>query len=165
MGIEGKMAMTNIHLVVLGKLKEKYWQEAEAEYTKRLKPWAKINIHELKEEQFTEKSSPEIIKKKEAEKIMTVLEKIKDAYIIVMDEHGKQFSSTQFADHVNQLHHFHHLIFVIGGPLGLDESILRLARTKLSLSSMTFTHQMARIFLMEQIYRAFMINQNRNYHY
>ena len=153
--------MMHIDLICLGKLKEKFWREAETEYLKRLSAFAKINIHELKEESFSEKDSAEIIKKKEAEKILSVLKK-QDGLIIVLDEHEKQFSSIAFA---GQIKPAGKLTFIIGGPLGLDESILKTANLKLSLSSMTFTHQMARVFLWEQIYRAMMINNNRKYHY
>ncbi|MBI2037462.1 MAG: 23S rRNA (pseudouridine(1915)-N(3))-methyltransferase RlmH [Candidatus Magasanikbacteria bacterium] len=159
--------MLHIDLIVLGKLKEAFWQEAEAEYLKRLKPWAKIIIHQLREESFSEKDNIENIKQKEAEKILAALDKIKDAHVIALDEHGKNFSSIDFAKQINQLtnQQINNLTFIIGGPLGLHESILKLAKLKLSLSSMTFTHQMARVFLWEQIYRAMMINTGRNYHY
>ena len=159
--------MLHLNLIVLGKLKETYWQEAEAEYLKRLQNWAKINIYELREESFSEKDKPEQIKQKEVEKIITTLHKIKDGFVIVLDEHGKSFSSIKFADQLNQLSNqqINQLTFVLGGPLGLDESILKIANLKLSLSSMTFTHQMARVFLWEQIYRAMTINNSRNYHY
>ncbi len=159
--------MLHLNLIVLGKLKEKYWQEAEAEYLKRLQTWAKITIYELREESFSDKDKPESIKQKEAEKIIATLNKIKDNFVIVLDEHGKSFSSTQFANQLNQLSNqqFNSFTFIVGGPLGLDESILKLANLKLSLSSMTFTHQMARVFLWEQIYRAMTINNGRNYHY
>lgn len=159
--------MLHLNLIVLGKLKEKFWQEAEAEYLKRLQTWAKVNTYELREESFSDKDKPENIKQKEAEKIINTLNKIKDNFVIVLDEHGKSFSSTKFADQLNQLSNqqFNSFTFIIGGPLGLDESILKLANIKLSLSSMTFTHQMARVFLWEQIYRAMTINNGRNYHY
>lgn len=157
--------MLHINLIVLGKLKENYWQAAEAEYLKRLSSWAKIVIHELKEESFSEKDTPEIIKQKEAAKINSALAKIKDAHVIVLDEHGQNFSSKQFANHFNHLQQFHHLVFIIGGPLGLHESILKKANLKLSLSSLTFTHQMARVFLLEQIYRVSAINSGKKYHY
>ncbi len=157
--------MLHIDLIVLGKLKETFWQEAEAEYLKRLKPWAKITIHELKEESFSDKDNIENIKQKEAEKIMNSLNKIKNAHIVVLDEHGKNFSSKEFAVTLQGLEQFHQLVFIIGGPLGLHESVLKLARLKLSLSTFTFTHQMARVFLWEQIYRAMMISAGRNYHY
>lgn len=152
----------NLHLICLGKLKEGYWREAEAEYLKRLSPYYKITIHELKEESFSEKDSPEKIKQKEAEKIITVLEKIKAENVIVLDEHGKQYSSIEFS---NLLSPLTDLVFIIGGPLGLDEKILKLSKDKVSLSKLTFTHQMARVFLFEQIYRAKMIAVSKKYHY
>ncbi len=161
--------MIHINLIVLGKLKEIFWQEAEAEYLKRLQPWAKITIHELREESFSEKNNPEQIKQKEAEKILDQLKKfsLEQSHLIVLDEHGKQFSSINFSRQLDQLssQQTNDFTFIIGGPLGLDQSILKLAKLKLSLSSMTFTHQMARVFLWEQIYRAMMINNGRNYHY
>ena len=156
--------MLHIHLITLGKLKETYWQEAETEYLKRLKPYTKIIIHELLEESFSEKDKPEIIKQKEAEKIKNELAKISDGYIVTLDEHGKQFSSVDFAQKLSSTNS-NNLICIIGGPLGLHESILKLAQQRLSLSQMTFTHQMIRTFLLEQIYRAQMINTGRRYHY
>ncbi len=159
--------MKNIHIITLGKLKETYWREAEQEYLKRLKPYAKIIIHELREEAFDEKSNPATIKQKEAEKIKIEIKKIKDSYIIALDERGKQFSSVEFAKQLNNraIEQPNNLIFIIGGPLGLDKSILDLASLTLSLSPLTFTHQMTRVFLLEQIYRAQMILNNRKYHY
>ncbi|MFH2018403.1 MAG: 23S rRNA (pseudouridine(1915)-N(3))-methyltransferase RlmH [bacterium] len=159
--------MTNIHLIVLGKLKESYWREAETEYLKRLSPFADIQIHELREESFDEKTKPELVKEKEAKKIITELEKIKDKYIIALDETGKQFSSLELATQIKSpaFQQFNNLIFIIGGPLGLDETVVKQANLKLSLSKMTFTHQMIRVFLLEQIYRSMMINTNRTYHF
>lgn len=158
--------MQKVHIITLGKLKETYWQEAEAEYLKRLKPYFKIQIHELREESFSEKDKSETIKQKEAEKIKAILVKIKDASVVVLDEHGKSFSSVQFAEQIKIIAAGQtNTVFIIGGPLGLDESILKLANLKLSLSALTFTHQMARVFLLEQIYRAAMISAGRKYHY
>jgi 23S rRNA (pseudouridine1915-N3)-methyltransferase len=159
--------MITLDIIALGKLKETYWRAAEAEYLKRLKPYFKIEIRELKEESFTEKDRPEIIRQKESKKIKAFLAKIKDALIIILDEHGKAFTSVQFAQQLKNITtgQTNNIVFIIGGPLGLDESILNLANLKLSLSSLTFTHQMARIFLLEQIYRAAMINAGRKYHY
>jgi|SRR3989344_901649 len=159
--------MLHIHLITLGKLKESYWREAEAEYLKRLQPYAKIFVHELKEESFTEKDTPEIIKQREAEKIKSELSKIKDTYIIALDEHGKQFSSVKLAQQLNNetMQQSNTITFILGGPLGLDKTILSLSPFTLSLSPLTFTHQMARIILLEQVYRAMMIQGNRKYHY
>ncbi len=170
--------MLHINLIVLGKLKEKYWQESEAEYFKRLSAWAKVSIHEIKEESFNEKDPVEFIKQKEAEKITRALAKFlprtgsrlgvgTDSYIIALDEHGQQFSSVDFAKKINRLaaEQDGNITFIIGGPLGLDESILKMAKLKLSLSAMTFTHQMARVFLSEQLYRAMTIILGKKYHY
>lgn len=159
--------MIHVHLIILGKLKEKFWQEAEAEYLKRLQPWAKITIHELKEESFSEKDNIEQIKQKEADKILNAIQKIKDSYLIVLDEHGKQFSSVNLAQQFKQIsdNNINNLTFILGGPLGLHESILKQANLKLSLSALTFTHQMARVFLWEQIYRAMTITNGKKYHY
>lgn len=161
-----KIVMIHIHLIILGRLKEKFWQEAEAEYLKRLQPWAKITIHELKEESFSEKDNTEQIKQKEADKILAAIHKIKGSYTIVLDEHGKQFSSINLARQLKQVSDTTgNLTFILGGPLGLHESILKRANLKLSLSTLTFTHQMARIFLWEQIYRAMTIINGKKYHY
>jgi 23S rRNA (pseudouridine1915-N3)-methyltransferase len=150
----------------LGKLKEQYWQEAEAEYVKRLQPFAKIVVHELKEESFTEKDPVEVVRLKEAVKISAELEKIKDCYIVALEEKGKQYGSIDFA---NRLAHWNEIansiVFIIGGPLGLDRSLVMKAQTTLSLSPLTFTHQMTRVIFLEQVYRAYMINQGRKYHY
>jgi 23S rRNA (pseudouridine1915-N3)-methyltransferase len=158
--------MLSIHIVTLGRLKETYWQEAEREYLKRLTPYAKVIIHESREESFFEKTNNELVKQKEAEKIKNVLLKIRNAYVVILDEKGKQFSSVQFAEEIGeQQENFQTFIFVIGGPLGLESSIAKMGNQVLSLSSLTFTHQMARIFLLEQLYRSFMILGNRKYHY
>lgn len=159
--------MLHLKLICLGKLKESFWKEAEAEYLKRLQAFAKVEVIELKEESFDEKNSAEIIKIKEAEKIKSALNKIKDAFVVVLDEHGKQFSSVAFSKHLFELagRGNGEFVFIIGGPLGLDDSILKIANLKLSFSSFTFTHQMIRVFLFEQIYRAMMIEAGRQYHY
>lgn len=159
--------MLHLHLITLGSLKETYWREATLEYTKRLKPWASITIHEIKEEPFSEKNNPELIKKKEAEKIKTELKKIPDSYIIALDEHGKQFSSQALASELSKItmHESSTLVFIIGGPQGLDETIVKNARLTWSLSAATLPHQMVRVVLLEALYRAMMIQNNRPYHY
>lgn len=155
--------MLRITLICLGKLKEAYWRSAEAEYLKRLSPFAKIEIKELKEESFDEKSDRKKIREKEAGKIIAALPK-GESFIVVLDEHGHQLSSADLAGSIKDSEITSPTTFIIGGPLGLDESILKLATLKLSLSSFTFTHQMARVILLEQIYRAMMIAGGRKYH-
>ena len=157
-------AMPKLTIITLGKLKEAYWQEAEKEYLKRLSAFTKLEIIELKEESFKENDSPTAIKKKEAEKILKHISK--DDFIIALDAHGASYSSEEFSTQLTQWStSSQNIIFVIGGPLGLDDTILQRASAKLSFSRMTFTHQMVRIFLLEQIYRAYMIANKRKYHY
>lgn len=159
--------MVNIYIICLGKLKEKYWVEAETEYLKRLSAFAKIKITELKEESFDAKNTADFIKTKEADKLKIVLEKHQGAYMVALDERGKQFSSVDFSKKISDItiRGISDIVFVIGGPLGLHESVLKMAQLKLSFSSFTFTHQMMRVFLLEQIYRGFMIINGRGYHY
>ncbi len=159
-----KYPMLNIHLITIGKLKESYWREAEAEYLKRLKPYAKIRLTELTEEPFRDGSDRDKIKAKEADKIKKHLSD--RAIIIAMHEQGKQFSSTELAEFLNNKStHGDELTFVIGGSLGLHESILELAQYQLSLSPLTFPHQLARVILCEQLYRSATILQKKTYHY
>jgi len=159
--------MLHLHIIALGKLKELFWQQAEAEYLKRLQPWTKIAIHEIREESFSEKDNPNTTKQKEAVKILDTLHKIKERYVITLDEHGKQFSSITLAKQIETISHnnFNNIVFILGGPLGLDETVLKQSALTLSLSSLTFTHQMARIFLLEQIYRSMTISNGKKYHY
>lgn len=153
-----------INIIVVGKFKEKYWEEAEKEYLKRLSAWFKINILELKEEAFSEKDDKNKIKQKEAQNILAKIPK--NSFVIVLDENGTEFTSENFSEKLKTwLETENNLTFILGGPLGLHESILKKANFKVALSQMTFTHQMARVFLLEQIYRGQMINQNRKYHY
>jgi len=154
--------MPHINIITLGKLKEKYWRDAEAEYLKRLSPYYKINIHEIREESFDEKSDKEKIKLTETEKILTVLKKIKAENVIILDQRGKKYSSVEFSTFIMPIPN---LVFVIGGPLGLHQTILTQAKHKISFSDLTFTHQMIRVFLLEQIYRAKTISLGKKYHY
>ncbi len=159
--------MINITIIALGKLKESYWKEAEAEYIKRLTPEAKIEIIELKEESFDEKSNKEVIKQKEAEKIKKALEKTKDSYIITLDSTGSELTSTKLAEQISNItmKQYSNITFIVGGPLGLDKSIKEKSNLIFSLSHLTFPHQMVRTILLEQIYRSIMILGGRKYHY
>ncbi len=159
--------MLHLTLICCGKLKESYWREAENEYLKRLQPYAKLEIVELREESFGEKDNVAEVKKKEAAKIMAEIQKRPSATVVALDEHGKQFSSTALAEQLNTflVQGDSNIVIVIGGPLGLDPAITKLTKLTLSLSILTFTHQMARIVLWEQLYRAQMILQGKKYHY
>lgn len=157
--------MIHINIIVLGKLKENHWREAEAEYLKRLSAFVKLNIIELKEESFSEKDPAIVTKKKEAERILAAMSRTSDTFFVALEEKGKQFSSPDFAKQLTKWTESRSITFIIGGPLGLDPEVVKKVNTSLSLSSLTFTHQMARVILLEQVYRAMMIAQNRKYHY
>lgn len=157
--------MLKINLIVVGKLKDKFLIEAEKEYLKRLQPYASIKFYELKEESFNEKDPVEFIKIKEGKKIIEILQEL-DGFTVALEEKGKQFSSEAFSKELqNWKESFGEINFIIGGPLGLSREVVEKAKRTLSLSPMTFTHQMTRVLLLEQIYRAEMINHGRKYHY
>lgn len=157
----------NIRIICIGKLKEKYWQDASNEYIKRLKPFCNIEIVELKEYKITKNPSPkdeEIVKIKEGE---AILSKIKDGdYVISLEILGKQISSEVMAEKLTGITNqgYSDFDFVIGGSLGLSDEVSKRANLKLSFSLMTFPHQMMRVILLEQIYRSFMINKGTSYH-
>ena len=156
--------MLNIKIIALGKIKESYWKEAESEYQKRLKPYAKIELVEIPEEPFRDSDDREKIKLKEADKIQKNLRE--GGLIVALHEAGKQFSSHQFASFLEEHSTRGETItLIIGGPLGLHQSILQLAEVQLSLSQLTFPHQMVRTILLEQIYRAVTIQKGKQYHY
>lgn len=156
--------MLNIHLIVVGKFKEKYWAEAEQEYVKRLSPYAKITITELPDLAFKNEHDRERIRVTEAEKIIKSLPK--NAQVIALTETGKQFDSLSFAHRLEQLSQAGQpIVFVIGGPLGLDRKFLQTVSGTLSLSPLTFPHQLARVVLSEQLYRAATIIAEKQYHY
>jgi len=146
-----------IDIVCVGKLKEVYLRDAAAEYLKRLTPYARLNVREL----------PESTVAKEAEAICKFLSTGgAQTRKIALAIEGKPLSSQQFADSLQNFttNGISHFIFVIGGAEGLDDSVLRQCHSAISLSAMTFTHQMARVLLLEQIYRAFRIINNEPYH-
>lgn len=157
----------NIKIIAVGKLKENYLKEGIAEYLKRLKPYAKVEIIEVAEEKEPANASPAdeiMIKGREGERI---LEKVKPgSYLIALAIDGKQLSSEELADKLDNLalEGKSDIAMVIGGSLGLSEEVLKKADFKLSFSKMTFPHQLMRLILMEQIYRAFKIIKGEPYH-
>lgn len=156
-----------ITVVCVGKIKEKYLTMAIDEYSKRLSRYCKLEIIELPDEKTPDNASPaeELqIKKKEGERI---LKNIKDsAYVIALAIEGKMLSSEELADKMQQLgvNGESHLVFVIGGSLGLDSEVLDRADYKLSFSKMTFPHQVMRMILLEQVYRGYRIMSGEPYH-
>ena len=157
----------NISVICVGKLKERYWSDAVAEYSKRLKSYCSLDIVELKESRLPDKAGPaEELAVKEAEG-SEILKKIKDnMYVITLEVKGKMLSSEKLATKIENLgiDGVSNIAFVIGGSLGLSEAVSRRADFKLSFSEMTFPHQMMRVVLLEQIYRSFKIIKNETYH-
>lgn len=157
----------NISIICVGKLKEKYWSDAVAEYSKRLKRYCSLDIIELKEARLPDKAGPAeelAVKVAEGEEI---LKKIKDnTYVITLEVKGKMLSSEKLADKIENLgiDGVSNIAFVIGGSLGLSAEVSKRANFKLSFSEMTFPHQMMRVILLEQIYRSFKIIKNETYH-
>ena len=157
----------NIQIICVGKLKEKYWQDACAEYMKRLGRYCNIEIVELKESRLPENASladEENVKKEEG---ASILKTIKDGtYVITLEILGKMLDSPQLAEKMDELalDGKSNIAFVIGGSLGLSAEVSKRSDYKLSFSKMTFPHQMMRVILLEQIYRSFKINRHETYH-
>lgn len=158
--------MLTIDIICIGKLKEKYLKEAIAEYEKRLSRYCKIHILELPDEKIPEKLNQSLIneiKEKECNSILSHIKK--DSYIICLDLKGKEFSSEEFSKQIENLSmQTSHITFIIGGSLGLTDNLLKTAHLKICFSKMTFPHQLIRIFLAEQIFRAFKIANGETYH-
>ena len=149
-----------IKIITVGSIKEKYLKDAIDEYTKRLKKYTSIELIEVKDEGIVEESKAISL---EAEKIRKYLN-TKD-YIITMEIEGKQLTSPEFAEKINQIQiENSNIVFIIGGSYGLSDEIKNMAKFHMSFSKMTFPHQLFRVLLLEQIYRAFKILNNESYH-
>ncbi|MBU0661167.1 23S rRNA (pseudouridine(1915)-N(3))-methyltransferase RlmH [Patescibacteria group bacterium] len=156
--------MKHITILGIGHLKESYWKQAETEYIKRLSPYIKISIIEKKEEMFRSTQERKNIQQKEAETILPFIQKFD--MVIALSEDGKQYDSPQFAQMLKKnTTHGEKILFIIGGPLGLDDSIKQAVHISISLSHLTFPHQMVRTILLEQLYRAETILLGKQYHY
>lgn len=156
-----------ITVITVGKIKEKYLKDAIVEYSKRLGRYCRLEIVEVADEKTPDHAGEaleEQIRYKEAERILKYIKE--DAYIITLEIQGKQFSSEELADKIEQLgvQGMGHLIFIIGGSIGLGKEVLRRSDLALSFSRMTFPHQLMRVILLEQIYRSFRIIQGEPYH-
>lgn len=158
--------MIKINVIAMGKLKEKYLREASDEYSKRLSAYCSLNIKELEPERLPDKPSEKEISlalKKEADKIFAALDK--NTAICTMCIEGKQLSSEGLSDKIRKLSgETSNITFIIGSSYGLDDSVKAKSSFKLSMSEMTFPHQLARIMLLEQIYRSFKITEGSAYH-
>ncbi len=154
--------MIKVDILCVGKLKEKYLQEAVTEYSKRLKGYCKFSIIEVADEKINNNNLE--VKQKEG---VRILNKIADrAYVIVLILEGEMFTSNEFSAYIEKvaIRGFSHIVFVIGGSVGLSDEVVNRADMAISFSKMTFPHQLFRIMLIEQVYRAFKINNNETYH-
>ncbi|MDI6498190.1 23S rRNA (pseudouridine(1915)-N(3))-methyltransferase RlmH [Leuconostoc suionicum] len=157
----------NIKLITVGKLKEKYLKEGIAEYTKRLSRFCKFQVVELIDEKTPENASEaqnNQIMAKEGERIQAKIGS-RD-YVIVLAIEGKQFPSEEFSQKLEAIavNGYSDITFIIGGSLGLSKEIKQRANLKMSFGLLTLPHQLMRLVLVEQIYRAFMIQQGSSYH-
>lgn len=158
--------MLNINIICIGKIKEQYLKSAIEEYSKRLSRYCKLNILELPDEKIPDKLNDNLsneIKTKECNNIINHLKK--DCYLIALDLTGNELSSEEFSKMIENISMENSSItFIIGGSLGLTKELLNKCDKKICFSKMTFPHQLIRIFLLEQIFRAFKISNNETYH-
>ena len=154
-----------ITFLTVGKTEDAYLKEGIDKYVKRLKHYTRLTIVEIDELKNTKAITREQQKAKEAELIIKKITPLD--YVILLDEKGLEFSSSQFASYLDKkaISSVTSLIFIVGGPYGFDQSVYARANDKLSLSSMTFSHQMVRLFFVEQLYRAFTIIKGEPYHH
>lgn len=158
--------MLNVRIVCVGKIKDSFNKQGIDEYKKRLSRYIKLDIVEVDDAKIKDNASlkeEEIVKKEEG---IRILKQVKDnEYMILLDLHGKEIDSVEFSKIIDSTSiRFSTITFVIGGSLGLSEEVIKRANYRLCLSKMTFTHQMTRVILLEQIYRAFKILNNEVYH-
>ena len=158
--------MLNIQLICIGKIKEDYLKNAIEEYRKRLSKYCKLEILELPDKKIPDKLNSTLsdeIKQKECSNIIKHLKK--SSYIIALDLGGKQLTSEEFSEKIQNLSMTNsNITFIIGGSLGLTNELLNCCQEKLCFSKMTFPHQLIRVFLLEQIFRGFKIAHNETYH-
>ncbi len=156
-----------ITIVTVGKIKEKYLRDAIGEYSKRLSKYCKLEIVEVADEKTPDNASEtmeKIIRDKEAERILKYVRE--DAYVVTLEIGGKMLDSVEFSRKLENLgiQGKSHILFIIGGSIGLGEAVLKRSDFPLSFSKMTFPHQMMRVILLEQIYRGYRIMAGEPYH-
>ncbi len=156
-----------VTILCVGKIKESFYRQAIDEYAKRLSKYCKFEVIEVADEKTPDKASEALenqIREKEADRL---LEKIKeDAYVFTLEIKGKRFTSEGFAECIQKaaVSGKSHLVFIIGGSLGLHDKVLKRSNRSISFSDMTFPHQLMRVILSEQIYRAYRIINGEPYH-
>ena len=159
--------MLSVHIICVGKMKEKFYIGAAEEYIKRLSAYCKLTVTELPEEKLPQNPSQGQIDAALAKESQSIRAKIPaGAELVAMCVEGRLHSSEQLAQLVQncELNSAKHLVFLIGGSFGLDPALKQECRTRLSMSPMTFPHHLARVMLLEQVYRAFKINEGSAYH-
>ena len=159
--------MLNITIIAIGKLKEQYLRDASAEYQKRLSTLCKLNIVELNPEKLSDNPSAKEIENALNNEAKKIIEKIpKGAKVYSMCIEGKQRTSEELSAEIDSLavEGVSNIVFIIGGSFGLSDEVKKLSAFRLSMSKMTFPHQIARIMLLEQIYRAMQISLGTKYH-
>lgn len=154
-----------ITFITVGKTEDAYLKDGIEKYVKRLKHYTKLEMVDIPELKNTKALTEEQQKVKEAEMILKKLSSTD--HLILLDENGMEFTSVQFANYINKrsISSSANLVFVVGGPYGFDQSVYQRANDKLSLSRMTFSHQMVRLFFVEQLYRAYSIIKGEPYHH
>jgi len=150
-----------INIISVGKIKEQYFIDGIEEYRKRLTKYTNIELITVMDE--PNELDSKIVKKKEAERLLAKIPA--NSYTIVLDLKGKELDSIEFAKKIDEIKNVSSTInFIIGGSLGLDDSVINKADYKLCFSKFTFPHKLMKLILLEQIYRAFKINNNESYH-
>lgn len=159
--------MLHIDIVCIGKIREKYLKDAIDEYKKRLSKYCILNIIELPDEKLPSKLNDSIsfeIKQKESNLILSHIKK--DSYVIALDLKGKNYTSVEFSNKIQDLSLItSHITFLIGGTLGMTEKLLSNTKELICFSKMTFPHPLIRLFLLEQLFRGFKIMNGENYHH
>lgn len=158
--------MLHINIICIGKIKEQYLKDAIAEYSKRLSKYCSLNILELPDEQLPYSLNDSIIQNIKASESNHILSHIKkDSYVICLDLSGKQYSSEEFSMKLENISlNKSHITFIIGGTLGISQELLNKSNELICFSKMTFPHQLIRVFLLEQLFRAFKISNHETYH-
>lgn len=156
-----------VEIICVGKLKEKYLKDACSEYIKRLSRFCTLSVTELKDEPVPEQASDAQTEQAIIREGERILQKISDRdFVVSLCVEGKSLSSESFAKELGQVFQkgASRLVFVIGGSCGLSENVKKRSNLRLSFSAMTFPHQLMRVILLEQLYRAYKINANESYH-
>lgn len=154
-----------ITFITVGKTEDAYLKDGIEKYVKRLKHYTKLELVDIPELKNTKALTEDQQKAKEAELILKKIT-VQD-HVILLDENGMEFTSVQFANYINKrsVSSSANLVFIVGGPYGFDPSVYQRANDKISLSRMTFSHQMVRLFFVEQLYRAYSIIKGEPYHH